>query len=116
MSEVVGIGVDCEKISRFKNLNDMFFAKNFTKSEIEYCRKRKNSAQHFAGRFACKEAIIKAFGASGKKVTFGEIEITNDGNGAPKARILGEEANGTVAVVSISHSDDMAIAFAVLRK
>ena len=55
-----GIGVDCVDISRFEDLKAHFIKKVYTRKEIKYCRSKMAPAQHFAGRFAGKEAVIKA--------------------------------------------------------
>ena len=64
MNKIFGIGVDIVDINRFKNMdyknNKKFYQKIFLDSEIEYCLKFKNSEQHFAGKFAAKEAVKKA--------------------------------------------------------
>ena len=61
MIEKLGIGIDIVDINRFRKLdykqNISFFERIFTKSEINYCRKFQNSAEHFAGKFAVKEAV-----------------------------------------------------------
>lgn len=113
---IVGIGVDCEEISRFEKMNTAFAEKVFTEKEREYCRAKARPSQHFAARFAGKEAIIKCFGAIGKKIPFSQIEILKCENSAPTARILDENLKGYDAMLSLSHSGNMAIAFAIILK
>ena len=59
-----GVGIDLVKIDRFKKIpfeeNESFYRKNFSKEEIEYCLKFEEPYKHFAGKFAIKEATIKA--------------------------------------------------------
>ena len=61
---IQGIGVDLIEIHRIQSsideFGETFLQKIFTDSEIVYCRSRKNPAQHFAARFAAKEAVSKA--------------------------------------------------------
>ena len=81
----VSIGIDCEDIARFKGINsrEAFMKKIFTENEIGYCIKKPNPAQHFAARFAGKEAIVKALSSAGKKISIKQIEILNDDSGVP---------------------------------
>jgi len=89
--------------------------KIFTKKEIEYCCRKANPSQHFAARFAGKEAIIKCFGSMGKKIPFSQIEILKCENDAPIVNMLGNRGNYDVKL-SLSHSGNMAMAFAIVTK
>ena len=64
MSKILGVGVDIVEVKRFKekpyNKNKKFYEKIFLNSEIEYCLKFKSASEHFAGKFALKEAVKKA--------------------------------------------------------
>ena len=124
--EIIGIGVDIESINRFKNipfeLNERFYRRIFTPFEIEYCLKKKNMYSHFAGRFAAKEAVIKALSKE-KKYFFSEIEVRNDNNGRPYLCFFDESSNSNErnyyaenVLLSISHSGDYAIAFVIFLK
>jgi fatty acid synthase subunit alpha len=114
-SEVCGVGIDCEQIERFRGLNDGFFAKNFTEGEREYCSRRPDSIASLAGRFACKEAVIKAFGSAGESISLPDIEIVSN-NGVPEARLTRSGLEGYKVRVSISHSGGMALASAIVTK
>ena len=63
---IIGIGIDIVDLDRFQRMLDRhgkrFLAKTFSEEEIAYCQSRKNPAQHFAARFAAKEAVFKALG------------------------------------------------------
>ena len=76
MIEKFGIGIDVVSNKRFKKLpyskNERFYKKIFQQSEIDYCLKFKNSAEHFAGKFAIKEAVIKSIK---EKIEFLDILI-----------------------------------------
>lgn len=94
-----------------------FKQKLFTDTEITYCDSKAVPAIHFAGRFAAKESLKKAL-MSGKilnQISMKNIEIINDESGAPFVNILDSNALFTSAQVSISHTDDHAIAFALIR-
>ena len=76
------IGVDCVEITRFesKHFTDISFLKKiYTDGEIDYCLSRKPSSQHFAVRFAAKEAVRKCF-RDDFSLTMKEIEIVNHNN------------------------------------
>jgi len=110
-----GIGVDIENISRFKdkpfNLNKTFYHKIFTQKEIDYCNKKSNHSQHFAVRFAGKEAVIKALNSLGEKIpTYNQIEIINNKVGVPEISLKNFKIK-----VSLSHCTDKAIAFTIVE-
>jgi holo-[acyl-carrier protein] synthase len=112
----ISIGVDIERISRFKDLNitgnSTFLNKIFTKKEMDYCFSKKAPAQHLAVRFAAKEAIIKAIDPLDKKIShLNKIEITQNINGAPLVNL-----KGYIIKISLSHCGDQAIAFVILKK
>jgi len=122
---IVGVGVDIIEISRFKEASKKwgknFIDKVFTPREKEYSRNKKNSAQHFAARFAAKEAVFKAFGDEKDSIQkWTDIEIINDRNGKPtvvfhsSAEKLKKSRNVSDVMVSMSHCKDYAVANAVL--
>jgi len=124
MSQIsIAAGVDIEEISRFKELNQKehksFFEKVYTKKEIDYCLSKSNPAQHLAVRFAGKEAVIKVLTnlKKFKKETLPrDIEILNDKEGVPEI-FLNKSAYSKVQInLSLSHSKNNAIAFAVGAK
>lgn len=122
---IKGTGIDIVEIDRFrdsvKKYGESFLKKIFTASEIAYSRKRRFSAQHFAARFATKEAVIKAFGDSpGRIKKWTDIEVMNDINGKPTIALHGSaerlRKNKKVksVVISMSHSGNHAVANAIL--
>lgn len=124
--KIIGIGVDIESINRFKNIpfevNEKFYERIFTPLEIEYCLKKKNMYSHFAGRFAAKEAVIKALSKE-RKYFLSEIEIRNDDKGRPYLCFIDKSSNSNErnyfaenSLLSISHSSDYAIAFVIFLK
>jgi len=106
--ENLGIGTDIVKIDRFKNKpyskNQTFYKKLFLTSEIKYCLKFKNSAQHFAGKFAIKEAAKKSVYPN---IGFLDME-TYYLNSKPKIKLKNNLSY--VFLVSMSHEKEFAIA------
>ena len=118
MSEVtdIEIGVDCIEISRFIERKDGLIKKIFTEEEIKYCENRGKPVQHYAVRFAGKEALIKAMYSFGVSLDVTQVEILNDKSGKPHARIMQEIQDLYNIKISLSHSDNMAIAMVVVTK
>ena len=97
----------------------------FTEGERAYCDARgaAAAAQHYAARFAAKEAAMKALGTGWRDgLAWHDIEITNDDAGAPKinfynrARELFDHMGATRAHVSLSHTSEHAVAQVVLER
>ena len=114
-----GIGVDIEDISRFKGLtrekDAAFLNKLFTKKELDYCFSCGSPEQHLAARYAGKEAVIKALSALGKaNLNYKEIEIVNDDRGVPHASIREKGITNLQILISLSHSEETAIAFTIV--
>lgn len=112
---IKGIGIDIVEIKRVEKLinhyGDKFLGRTFTKKEIQYCKDKPNPAQHYAGRFAVKEAIIKAFG---RPLTLKEIEIEK----GPRIKLTGKAKKALrdkVILLSISHDHEYAVAQVVLE-
>ncbi len=113
------VGVDTIEISRFDQeqlLNSRFMNLCFTQSEQEYCFSKTNSAEHFAGRYVAKEAVVKALSGINKTLVYSQIEIRNKDNGRPYVILhtTDEELLKVKIDVSISHSKTDAVAFAVV--
>ncbi|KAH8822971.1 fatty acid synthase [Flagelloscypha sp. PMI_526] len=116
----VGVGVDQELISSVPSHNPTFVERNFTTAEVTYCQSQPSPASSFAARWVGKEAVFKALGvkSKGAAAAMKEIEIVNDENGAPTVQLHGDaqaaaKAKGISKVlISLSHSDTVAIAFA----
>jgi len=120
---IQGIGVDIIEIQRIQSsitqFGDTFLRKIFTDAEIAYCRSRKNPAQHFAARFAAKEAVSKALatGWSGE-FEWKNVEVTNELSGKPNVILHGITAKAlekSAVYLSLSHSDVSVVAFAVIE-
>jgi len=106
------IGIDIVEVGRLKKLakNRRFLAKVYTPEEIAYCRARKNCAQHFAVRFAAKEAVWKALGKNGTALK--DIGVVNMPGGKPQILIRGRRRKGID--VSLSHTENYAVAVALI--
>ncbi|OGF62747.1 MAG: holo-[acyl-carrier-protein] synthase [Candidatus Fischerbacteria bacterium RBG_13_37_8] len=122
---IIGIGVDIIEINRveelIKNYPDHAIHKLFTSREIEYCESQRMKYHNYSGRFAAKEATMKALGAGIRSgVGWQDIEILNIGTGKPvlylykKAREIALEKNVQTIEVSISHSKENAVAMVVM--
>jgi holo-[acyl-carrier protein] synthase len=114
---VAGIGVDLVEIATFDALpfaeHTDFYALTFTPDEIAYCRRQAASAQHFAARFAAKEAVVKACGAL-LALSPAQVEIVRASTGAPDVRIHGAPTlDGLALYVSLGHSETIAYAVAL---
>jgi holo-[acyl-carrier protein] synthase len=112
----VKIGVDVIEIDRVRRALERypgFRARCFTEAERAYCDSRPNPAQHYAARFAGKEAVGKALG-SGVRFTWREIEIA--GRPKPAVQLSGrtkawaERARAGRIELSMSHSRELATA------
>jgi holo-[acyl-carrier protein] synthase len=106
-----GIGLDIvetRRIERLARRNPRFLSRIFTAQEALYCRTKKNRWQHFAARFAAKEAVWKALGQEGMALK--DISIRRDSDGRPGVLLRGRPA-GHIRL-SMSHSDHYAVAVA----
>ncbi len=115
------IGVDIVELERIRNAWNrygMAFLKRFlTTSEIAYCLQKNDPVPSAAGRFAAKEALVKALGTGiSGKVHWKSFEILNDAKGKPVAYITCSDLSSLVrsARVSISHDRHSAIAMAII--
>jgi holo-[acyl-carrier protein] synthase len=116
------IGTDIVSIPRIKKTinslhGDKFTNRIFTKNEINYCSDKVNSIIHFAGRFAAKEAITKALLSSEiiDSISMKSIEIISGKNQKPEVNLSLSGKLQIQCKVSISHTDEYAIAFALLE-
>ncbi len=120
-----GIGIDMievERVAEKIGKNSGFREMVFSDYEIQYCEPRANKAEHYAARFAAKEAFFKAIGTGWKNGTaFNEVEIRHGAEGEPLLFLLGETAR-TLSVmniqkihVSLSHLKSIASAVVVVE-
>ena len=116
-------GVDIIEIPRIKQTIDRygerFLKRVFTPDEIAYCRGR---APNLAGRFAAKEATMKALGTGVRGVSWKDIEVIRAESGAPSVKLHGrakaraERLQVVEISLSISHSREFAVAFVVAQR
>ena len=112
--DMIGIGTDIVSVKRFKGIEKKraMLEKIFTEKEIAYALSKAVSAETFAGHFAAKEAIIKAFTSFGKKLGFKDVEITHLKNKQPIAFI--KNFKGYTILLSIAHETDYAVSSALV--
>jgi len=123
---IFGIGTDIievERIDKMVSKGGQYLETLFTENEIEYCEARAKKAEHYAARFAAKEAILKAFGTGWRDgLAFIEIEIINDELGKPQVYLHGDaksffDRNQIKQIsISLSHIKEIAIAVVILEK
>ncbi len=122
---VKGIGVDIVEIKRIQQVladNKRFAERVFAPSEIEYCETKARKAQHYAARFAAKEAFFKALGTGWRDgMGWHEIIVENDDLGKPRIQLSGKTLEvfndrGLASIhLSISHEKIHAVAMVVLE-
>lgn len=118
LSGVQGVGIDVEQTSTFPVDNAAFLERNFSAGEVAYCRAQPDARASFTGHFCAKEAVFKAIGTASKgaAAAMNEIEIVSAKGMPPQVKLHGEalRAAGDQVrfIVSISHSDDQAMAIA----
>jgi holo-[acyl-carrier protein] synthase len=116
--------MDATDLSRVADLvekyGDRFLRRVFTDGEIAYCTKRRNPVPHLAGRFAVKEAAMKALGTGHSRgVLWKDIEVVRTG-GPPRLKLHGGAARRagemgvTRSMVTITHSETLALAQVLL--
>ena len=122
--DVIGIGTDiteCLRIARMiERHGDLFINRVYTDEEIRYCQNRKQATQHYTGRWAAKEAILKALGTGWVRgISWRDIEIRNEPGGRPVVAVRGgtkevvERLGVAKLLISISHCHTHATAYAI---
>ena len=124
---ILSIGIDVVEVDRIERavvrLGDRFLRRIYTQSELDYCDARGPRAVHLAGRFAAKEAAMKALGTGwGSGVSWREFEILPSGGGAPRLELSGAalerfaQLGATTSHLSISHTRGLAVAQAIFER
>ncbi len=123
---IEGIGIDMIEVERIKHniekdagFKEMIFSEN----EIIYCESKTNKFEHYAARFAAKEAFFKALGTGWSEGTyFKDVEIIHNENGKPGIKLSGETQTTLAALeiikisVSLSHLKTLATAVVIIEK
>lgn len=122
---ILGVGTDILDVARVRNAMERdsgFRDEVFTPVEIQYCESKTHKHQHYAARFAAKEAFLKALGTGWQfGIRFTQIEVQNNELGAPtiilkeKAKEFAQEKGITKILVSLAHIKDFATAIVVLE-
>jgi len=123
---IIGCGIDLVKIERIEKIikkwGNNFIFRIFTSLEREYCEKKKgNKYQSYAGKFAAKEALLKALGLGLREANWKEIEIKNNKLGQPVIDTSGKLKNIASIkgiskyFISISHTKECAVAQVILE-
>jgi holo-[acyl-carrier protein] synthase len=121
---ILGLGFDATDIPRigttFERYGDRFLRRVFTDGEIAYCTRRRNPVPHLAGRFAAKEATMKALGTGHSRgVLWKDIEVVRL-SGPPQLRLHGGAAARAdrmrvrSSLLTITHSEALAMAQVLL--
>lgn len=120
MPNIIGLGLDATDINRIadtiERYGERFLRRVFSDGEIAYCTRRRVPAIHFAGRFAAKEAAMKALGTGHSLgVLWRDVEVIRHG-GPPQLQLHGGAGRrfaaigGRTSLLTITHSDDLAMA------
>ena len=124
---IAGIGTDIVEVVRIAQMiekhGELFLQRVFTPAEIRYCQDRKHATEHYAGRWAAKEAILKCLGTGwAKGINWTDLEICNELSGAPMVSLTGvaldiarQRGIGQI-LITISHCRTYAVAYAIAMK
>jgi holo-[acyl-carrier protein] synthase len=118
---IVGLGVDIAEVPRMQaaieRRGQPFLKRVFTPKEIEYCERFKNKFERYAGRFAAKEAAMKALGTGWRNgVRWIDLEVVREKSGRPTLKLAGEAAKIAARLgvqhisLSITHTEAQALA------
>ena len=121
---ILGIGTDIIEVPRIGKMieqhGELFLRRVYTEREIRYCQGRKHAFEHFAGRWAAKEAILKAIGTGWVRgISWTDMEIRRDGLSGPKVFVRGGARDAAVKrgigeiLISLSHCRTYATATAI---
>src|ERR1700685_382344 len=116
---IVGMGVDIAEVERIRGAierhGEVFLRRIYTAREREYCERFKNKYERYAGRFAAKEAAMKALGTGWRRgVRWRDIEVTREASGKPSlalkgvAKRIAEGLGAKNISLTITHSGNLA--------
>jgi holo-[acyl-carrier protein] synthase len=123
---IVGLGTDIAEVARveaaIRRHGRAFLERVFTPREIAYCERHRNKFERYAGRFAAKEAAMKALGTGWRRgVRWRDLEVTNRPGGKPalelsgRSKELAEQLCVRNIAVSITHSGSFALATVIFE-
>ncbi len=118
---IVGLGIDIAEINRvetaIRRYSEHFLHRVFTAAEIEYCESYRNRFERYAGRFAAKEAAMKALGTGWRRgIRWVDIEVVREPGGKPTLQLSGRAAEYATEMgvrhiaVTITHAGNTALA------
>lgn len=128
MELILGLGtdmIDVARVNRLISKGSSFIESVFTEGEIVYCDSKRYRAQHYAARFAAKEAFLKALGTGWRDgITFRDIELVHDELGKPSLVVSGQASvicrdrfpRGYRTHVSVAHLKDYATATVIIEE
>jgi holo-[acyl-carrier protein] synthase len=122
--EILGIGTDiveCPRIGKMiEQYGELFLRRVYTAREVRYCQSRRHAIEHFAGRWAAKEAILKAMSTGWSRgISWTDIEVRIGESGQPEVMVGGiakevaRERGIADILISISHCRTYATAYAI---
>jgi holo-[acyl-carrier protein] synthase len=123
---IVGTGIDITEVNRIaasiQRFGRRFLERVFTPDEVRYCESKANKAERYAGRFAAKEAGMKAIGTGWSRgVTWRDVEVRRAPGGRPtivfhrKAAEFLQKLGAVRVQLSITHTVDIAMAQVILE-
>lgn len=121
---ILGLGTDIIEVVRIGEMierhGELFLQRVYTEQEIRYCQRRKAAIQHYAGRWAAKEAVMKTLGTGfSKGVGFKDIEVCSRKSGAPYLQLhdgaaeIAQKLGIDDVLITISHCRAYATATAI---
>ncbi len=124
---IVGLGLDIAEVDRIRaaieRRGQALVRRVFTPAEIAYCQRHRDPYERFAGRFAAKEAAMKALGTGWRRgVRWVDIEVVRQASGKPTLKLYGvaqkiaERLGVTNIVLTITHSGNMALAQVIFER
>ena len=120
---IKGVGLDSIEIRRIEKAierwGEAFLNRLFTPIEIDYCLSKRRATQHFAVRFAAKEAVMKSLGVRIGSIKWTDIGVENNSSGQPEINLSGralEISKGlkiSKIYISMTHNDSYGLAYAI---
>ena len=122
--DIIGIGTDIVECLRIRRMierhGELFLTRVFTDRELRYCQRSKHATEHFAGRWAAKEAVLKALGTGWRRgLVWTDIEVRTEASGRPQVLLCGAAKDIAQAqrvgdvLLSLSHCRAYATAYAL---